>query len=747
MPELRAQVLYDYFAAKTLYIGDGELIVGEKGDSPHGAPTFPELCCHTLEDMHVMNDRELISFSVKEEDYGYQEREIIPFWEKRSTRSKILANMSDQWKDCYAAGIFTEFMEQRGPGHTVGSFKLYEKGFLDYKADIQASIDSLDYFHDTEAFEKRNQLRGMAKACDAIMLLGARYADYARELAQKEKCDTRKAELLQIAANCDVVPAHKPQTFWQAIQMYWFVHLGVTTELNPWDAYSPGRFDQHLNPFYQKDVEEGILDEKKALELLECLWVKFNNQPAPPKVGITLKESSTYTDFANLNTGGITPGGQNGVNDVSYLILDCMDEMKLLQPSSNVQISRKTPQKFLKRACEIARKGWGQPAFYNTEAIVQELMNAGKTLADARRGGTSGCVETGAFGNEAYILTGYFNIPKVFELTLNNGYDKVSKKQLGLQLGYAADFKTYDELFDAFKKQMKYFIDVKIQGSNIIEKIFADCMPAPFLSILTNDCIAKGKDYNAGGARYNTKYLQGVGIGTITDCLAAVKYNVYDKKNFTMDELMAALDDNFIGHERILNLVKNHSPKYGNDDEYADEIMKQVFGYYQGEVTGRPNMLGGMYRVNMLPTTCHVYFGEVMMASANGRLAHVPVSEGISPEKGADVNGPTAVIKSCAKMDHLMTGGTLLNQKFTPSVVAGEEGLNQMASLIRSYFNMDGHHIQFNVIDRQTLLNAQKYPEEYKDLIVRVAGYSDHFRNLSKALQDEIINRTEQSFN
>ena len=694
-----------------------------------------------------MNDRELISFSVKEEDYGYQEKEIIPFWEKRSTRSKILANMSDQWKDCYAAGIFTEFMEQRGPGHTVGSFKLYEKGFLDYKADIQASIDSLDYFHDTEAFEKRNQLRGMAKACDAIMLLGARYADYARELAKKEKCDTRKAELLQIAANCDVVPAHKPQTFWQAIQMYWFVHLGVTTELNPWDAYSPGRFDQHLNPFYQKDVEEGILDDKKALELLECLWVKFNNQPAPPKVGITLKESSTYTDFANLNTGGITPDGQNGVNDVSYLILDCMDEMKLLQPSSNVQISRKTPQKFLKRACEIARKGWGQPAFYNTEAIVQELMNAGKTLADARRGGTSGCVETGAFGNEAYILTGYFNIPKVFELTLNNGYDKVSKKQLGLQLGYAADFKTYDELFDAFKKQMKYFIDVKIQGSNIIEKIFADCMPAPFLSILTNDCIAKGKDYNAGGARYNTKYLQGVGIGTITDCLAAVKYNVYDKKNFTMDELMAALDDNFVGHERILNLVKNHSPKYGNDDEYADEIMKQVFEYYQGEVTGRPNMLGGMYRVNMLPTTCHVYFGEVMMASANGRLAHVPVSEGISPEKGADVNGPTAVIKSCAKMDHLMTGGTLLNQKFTPSVVAGEEGLNQMASLIRSYFNMDGHHIQFNVIDRQTLLNAQKYPEEYKDLIVRVAGYSDHFRNLSKALQDEIINRTEQSFN
>lgn len=747
IPELRGQVLYDYFSTKTLYIGEGELIVGEKGDSPHGAPTFPELCCHTIEDMHVMNDRELISFSVREEDYGYQEEVIIPFWEKRSTRSKILANMKEEWKACYAAGIFTEFMEQRGPGHTVGSFKLYEKGFLDYKEDIQKSIDALDYYNDPEAFEKRNQLRGMVKACDAVMILGERYAAYARELAEKETDAIRKVELLQIAENCDVVPAHKPQTFWQAIQMYWFVHLGVTTELNPWDAYSPGRFDQHLNPFYVKDVEEGILDETKALELLECLWVKFNNQPAPPKVGITLKESSTYTDFANLNTGGITPEGENGVNEVSYLILDCMDEMKLLQPSSNVQISRKTPKKFLKRACEIARKGWGQPAFYNTEAIIQELMNAGKSLEDARCGGTSGCVETGAFGNEAYILTGYFNTPKILEITLNNGFDKVSNKQLGLQLGYAKDFESYEKLFDVFKKQMKHFIDIKVEGSNIIEKIFADYMPAPFLSILTNDCIAKGKDYNAGGARYNTKYLQGVGIGTITDCLAAIKYNVYDKKTFTMEELMAALDNNFEGYERILNLVKNHSPKYGNDDDYADDIMKSVFRYYQQEVTGRKNMLGGMYRVNMLPTTCHVYFGEVMLASANGRLAHVPVSEGISPEKGADVNGPTAVIKSCAKMDHLMTGGTLLNQKFTPGVVAGEEGLEQMANLIRTYFNLDGHHIQFNVIDRATLIAAQNNPEEYKDLIVRVAGYSDHFRNLSKALQDEIINRTEQSFN
>lgn len=586
----------------------------------------------------------------------------------------------------------------------------------------------------------------MKIAADAIIVLANRYADLAEEMAKTEENETRKAELQQIAVNCRQVPANRPQTYWQAIQTYWFIHLGVTSELNPWDSYSPGRLDQHLNPYYQADVKAGILDDYKAKELLECLWVKFNNQPAPPKVGITLKESSTYTDFANINTGGIKPNGEDGVNDVSYLILDCMDEMKLLQPSSNVQISRKTPKKFLLRACEISRKGWGQPAFYNTDAIVQELLNAGKTIDDARKGGTSGCVETGAFGNEAYILTGYFNLPKIFELTLYNGYDNVSKRQLGPQTGYAADFKTYDELWDAYKKQVKYFVDVKVAGSNVIEKIYAEYMPAPFLSILTNDCIAKGKDYNAGGARYNTNYIQGVGIGTISDCLAAVKYNVYDEKTFTMSELLEAMEHNFEGYDRIYHLVTEKSPKYGNDDPYADSLMRDIFDYYYNTVTGRPNMKGGTYRIDMLPTTCHVYFGEVMMASPNGRLAHKPVSEGISPEKGADIYGPTAVVRSAAKMDHLKTGGTLLNQKFTPSVVAGDTGLEQMANLIRTYFNMDGHHIQFNVIDRKTLTDAQNHPEQYKDLIVRVAGYSDYFRNLSRALQDEIIARTEQSF-
>ena len=746
MPVLRALSFKHFMENRTLCINDGELIVGEKGDSAQAAPTYPEICCHTIEDMNVMNDRDIVDFSVTEEDKRIQEEIIIPFWEKRQTRRKIVNAMAPEWKNAYEAGMFTEFMEQRAPGHTVCGDIIYRKGFADLKKDIEKEIANLDFLNDKEAYDKKADLEAMAISCEAMIIFGKRYAELARKMAAETTDEQRKKDLLLIAENCDVVPEHAPKTFHQAIQMYWFVHVGITTELNTWDAFSPGRLDQHLNPFYEKDVEEGRLTREGAQELLECMWVKFNNQPAPPKVGITLKESGTYTDFVNLNTGGIRPDGQDGVNEVSYIILDVMDEMKLVQPSSNVQISRKTPQKFLKRACEISRKGWGQPAFYNTEAIIQELLNAGKTIEDARLGGTSGCVETGCFGKEAYVLTGYMNLPKILELTLNNGFDKYTGKQVGLETGDPREFKTYEELFEAYKKQLHYMVDVKVRGNAIIEKICAEHMPCPLMSSIVDDCIAKGKDYQRGGARYNTRYIQGVGIGTITDSLAAIKYNVFDNEKFSMDTLLKAMEANFEGYEAELNMVKNKTPKYGNDDDYADDIMKEVFNLYHGEVTGRPTVNGGHYRVDMLPTTCHVYFGEVMGASPNGRLAEKPVSEGISPEKGGDTNGPTAVIKSCAKMDHLITGGTLLNQRFAPSVVQGEEGLDNMANLIRAYFNMDGHHIQFNVFDKNVLLAAQKNPDEYKDLIVRVAGYSDHFNNLSRALQDEIIGRTEQSF-
>ncbi|MDO5725100.1 MAG: glycyl radical protein [Tissierellia bacterium] len=743
-PVMRALAFKRIMAEKTIYIGDGELIVGERGAEPGATATFPELCCHTVEDLEVMDARENVNFTVTEEDKKIQREFIIPYWEKRSTRYKMFQELDKEWQDAYAAGIFTEFMEQRGPGHTVGDKKLYQKGMLDFKADIKEAIENLDFYNDPKALDKRENLRAMDIACDAMILQGKRYAEKARELAETETDENRKKELLEIAEICEHVPANAPRNFREALQMYWFVHLGVVTELNPWDSFNPGRLDQHMYPFYKKEVEEGTLTKDQAEELLQCLWVKFNNNPAPPKVGITLKESATYFDFCTINSGGLTTDGKDGVNEISYLVLDVIREMRMLQPGSNVQISEKTPQDFLKKAIDITRTGYGQPSIFNADAVVKELLNTGKSIEDARDGGTSGCVEVGAFGKEAYILTGYFNLAKILELTLNNGYDAYTGKQLGLKTGMATDYKSYEELYEAFNKQLTHFINIKIKGNNIIGRIFEKYMQAPFLSVIIDDCIKKGMDYNEGGARYNTTFIQGVGIANLTDALSSIKYNVFDNKNFTMEELFKAMEDNYKGHDRIFDLVFNKTPKYGNDDEYADAILKDVFNAFLNNVNGRPAARGGQHLIEMLPTTCHVYFGQVMKADAAGRLAEKPLADGISPAKGADRNGPTGVIKSASKMDQLKTGGALLNQKFTPAVVEGEKGLDAMAAVVRAYFKLDGHHIQFNVVGRDTLLDAQKHPDQYKNLIVRVAGYSDYFNNLDEALQNEIIERTEQ---
>jgi len=352
-------------------------------------------------------------------------------------------------------------------------------------------------------------------------------------------------------------------------------------------------------------------------------------------------------------------------------------------------------------------------------------------------------VETGAFGKENYNLTGYFNMPKVLEITINNGVDPRTGKQIGLETGDPTQFESFEELFAAYQKQLDYFVDVKVRGNNVVERLYAHHIPAPFLSLLIDDCAARGKDYHDGGARYDTSYIQGVGVGTMADALSAIKYHVFDRKSLTMAELLAVLRDNFEGHERVRHMLLNKTPRYGNDDDYADGVMVAVFEAYFDAVDGRPNTRGGTYRINLLPTTCHVYFGSVIGATPDGRLANKPLSEGISPVQGADRRGPTAVVKSVAKMDHVRTGGTLLNQKFTPQLLSDDEGLDKLVRLIRTFFNLDGHHIQFNVVDAATLRAAQEHPEQYRDLIVRVAGYSDYFCDLSEALQEEIIARTE----
>ncbi len=730
---------------KTVYIGADELIVGERGPEPKATPTYPELTCHTPQDLHTLNDREKTSYEVSEKTIRLYDEEVIPFWTGRNLRERIFAEMSPHWHNAYEAGIFTEFMEQRAPGHTAADGKIYRKGMRDFQRDIDRAIAALDSHADAQAHEKREQLKAMHIAAEAVINYAERHAALALEMAEGEADSVRKTELQRIAAVCQRVPAEAPRDFWEALQMYWFCHLGVITELNGWDAFNPGHLDHHLRPFHERGLEDGTLTRESAKELLECWWIKFNNHPAPPKVGVTAAESGTYTDFANINIGGLTRTGEDGVSGVSHLLLEIIDDMHTLQPSTNVQISRKTPNSFLKAACRVIRKGYGFPSVFNADVVVEELLRQGKSVEDAREGGTSGCVETGAFGKEAYILTGYFNLVKILELTLNNGVDPRTGKQLGPQTGEPEGFKSFDGLFAAWRRQVRHFVDIKIDGNQIIDRMFAANMPAPFLSILTDDCIAQGQDYNAGGARYNTSYIQGVGIGSLTDSFAAIKTHVYDERTFSMTELRAGLAADFEGLEKLRQILLNKSPKYGNDDDAADDLMRACFDVFFQAVDGRPTGRGGQYHIDMLPTTCHVYFGEVTGATPDGRKARRPLSEGISPVQGADRSGPTAVLKSAGKMDHVKTGGTLLNQKFTPQMLEGEEAIDKMAGLIRAYFRMGGHHIQFNVIDAPILLEAQTKPEDYAGLIVRVAGYSDYFVDVSRSLQDEIISRTEHA--
>jgi formate C-acetyltransferase len=744
-PVRRAMAFRYLIEHKIICINEGELIVGEKGPAPKATPTYPELCCHSLQDLDILDSREKISFTVSPQARQVYEETIIPFWRGKTMRELIFQEMTEEWKAAYEAGVFTEFMEQRSPGHTVLDDKIYHKGMLDFKQDIQQSLENLDYLDDPDAYDKQEQLKAMDICADALIRFAERHAEKARELAQQETDPQRKRELERIAEVCSRVPAHPPRDFWEALQYYWFVHLGVTTELNPWDAFNPGRLDQHLYPFYKKGLEEGTLTHQQGTELLHCFWIKFNNQPAPPKVGVTAAESSTYTDFAQINTGGVKEDGSDAVNEVTYLLLDAIEEMRLLQPSSSVQVSKKSPNRFLKRAAKIIRTGFGQPSVFNTDLIVQELVRQGKSVADARNGGSSGCVEVGAFGKENYNLSGYFNMPKVLEITLNNGIDPRTGHRIGLETGESAQFETFEELFGAYKRQLDYFVDIKVRGNNVIERLYARYMPAPFLSLLIDDCVSTGRDYHDGGARYNTTYIQGVGLGTMTDAVTAIKYHVFDEQTLTMDALLTALRDNFEGreNERVRQTLLHKTPKYGNDDDYADDMMVALFDVYFDAIDGRRNTKGGTYHINLLPTTVHVYFGSVIGAMPDGRRAEAPLSEGVSPVQGADRHGPTAVIKSVSKMDHARTGGTLLNQKFTPQLLKDDNGLDKVVQLIRTYFKLDGHHIQFNVVDAATLRAAQANPDQYRNLIVRVAGYSDYFCDLGSVLQDEIIARTE----
>jgi formate C-acetyltransferase len=743
-PVQRALALKYLLERVSIPVEDGQLIVGLRGTGPNKVPTYPEISVHTAADLDTLNSRASMPYRVSGKTRDLYVSRVIPFWKEKSMREMMLARQPTEWRNAYEAGVFTEFMEQRAPGHTAGGAKVFETGVLDIKKQIRDAMANLSRA-DPNRSDKLEELNAMCIAADAIMAYARRYARKLKGMAGKEKDEQRKRELLSMARICRRVPAHAPRTFWEGLQHYWFVHVGVTYETNPWDSFTPGRLDQHLYGLYRRDLDERRMTRQMAKELLEAFWLKFNNQPAVPKVGVTLEESFTYNDFSKINLGGLKADGSDAVNELSYLILEVLDEMRTLQPNTAVLVSSKNPERFVVEALKVVNPGFGEPPFFNFDGAVVKMLRQGKSLKDARLGGVSGCIETGALGEEAYVLTGYLNLPKIMELALNDGVDPRTKKRIGVRTGDPGGFKTFDELFEAFVEQLKFFVSVKAAGNDVIEALYAKHLPVPFLSLWLCDCVEKATDYNAGGTRYNTSYIQVVGLGTVADSLVSLRHNVFEKRLFRMGDVLLALSRNYGGDEALRRTFLNKTPRYGNDDVSADEVARRIVDTVNGIIEGYPPtpVRKASRRTYFLPTTAHVYFGKVTGATPDGRMAGLPVSEGVSPVQGADRRGIAAVFSSVAGIDWDQTGGALLNQKLSPDLLVGDEDIGKMAHLVRAFFIMGGHHVQFNVVSAELLREAQEKPQDFQDLMVRVAGYSDYFVNLPRGLQDEIIARTE----
>ena len=741
VPVLRAMSFRELCERKTIYIGLDDLIVGERGPYPKATPTYPELTCHSVEDLEILRSRPMTSYEVSDAVIDIYEKQIIPYWRGRSIRDIAFADLPEQWAAMYNSGIFTEFMEQRAPGHTALDSLLYHRGLRNIQGDVHAVLSLFE--QDKFCFaEKKAELEAMSIACDAAILFAQRHAELAERLAEECVDGDRAKELRLIAQTCRKVPAQAPETFLEAVQAYWFVHLGTITELNGWDAMSPGHFDQHLEPFYQGDIAEGRLTREEAKEILSAFWIKVNNTPAPPKVGVTAAESGTYNDFTNIDLGGLRADGTDGSGEVTNLILEVLDELRLLQPQANLQVANRTPDRVVEAACKVAREGAGYPSLFNTDEIVLAQVAMGKSIADAREGGTSGCVETGCFGKEAYILHGYLNGPKLLTLALNNGIDPQSGERLGPPTSKPEDFSCFGDVYKAWELQLVNAVECKVRMDDQLAEMYGRTMPAPFLSLYIADCVQNAKDYYSGGARYNTDYIQCTGLGTLADSFSVIRTLVFEQEKTSMTELASALSSDWKGYAYLLALARNKVPLFGNDDGQVDALAVRVFNSFITVLEGRESWRGGHYHADFLSTTCHVYFGGKTAATPDGRKAGEPLSDGTSPSHGADRSGPTAVMNSLARLDQARSGGTLLNQRFTPGALAGEQGAKKLASLVRGYFSQGGHHVQFNVVDSQTLQAAKARPEEYRNLLVRVAGYSDYFVDLDERHQDEIIART-----
>jgi formate C-acetyltransferase len=725
----------------TVLIRKGELIVGAKTPTPLGSPLYPEFNCAWIQsELETLASRAETAFHVSAGTLNELKTHVIPYWPGRTVLDRIVENVPSSSLKAVEEGLFFHYYLNRSIGHiTVNYEKVITKGLAYIREEIRNAREALSGSSENRA-EKEAFYDALSRVLEAIIALAHRYAREADRMAEACQDPERKKELAQIAANCLHVPEFPAETFWQALQSFWFVHLALNLESNSY-AISPGRFDQYIHPALKQDYEQGRCTPDQALELVHCLWIKFAELTVA-KEGGTAKASNTYTDFQNLNVGGLKPDGSDGVNDVSYLCLRAQKDLLLPQPQLSVLISAKSPQDFLLKSCELARMGTGMPAFYNADELIVALMDKGKSLDDARRGAINGCVEITGQGNDFMASSGYINLAKCLELALNDGASMTTGIPWGPKTGKPEHFGSMDDLWAAFEAQIEAMVALKIRYDNGARKAFADHCPAPVTSLFVDGCVPSGRDYHQGGARYHLPMLCGVGTGTVTDSLAAIDHFVFGEKTVDLATLAAALKSNFTGHEPLRELLWNKAPKYGNDLGKVDRIAAELVRRFVRILKKFTDDMGHPYAANMIPTTTHLPFGDLTAATADGRLAGRPLSEGISPVQGKDLAGPTAVVKTMGGIDHASTAGTLLNMKFSPKTLEGE-GLPKFASLIRSYFDLGGHHMQFNVTSREALLAAQERPDEHRSLLVRVAGYSDYFVRLSREVQDEVISRME----
>jgi len=742
----RAKSLEKILNGMTIFIGDGELIVGNQCTKPRATPVFPEFSCKWLEaELDRLEKRTGDVFLISEEKKQIL-RDTFPYWEGKTTNELASSLMPQDAKAAQAAGVFTVgnyFFN--GVGHiSVDYAKVLSKGLAGIIADVEKEKNSLDITN-PDHLKKIIFLDSVIISNRAVIGFAGRFAAEADRLAQKEKNPARKAELKEIARICRKVPAKPAGTFWEAIQSFWFIQLVLQLESNG-HSISPMRFDQYMYPYFAQDSG---LPLEKAQELLDLLYIKFSEINKVRDEGST-KAFGGYPMFQNLIVGGVNREGEDATNDLSYMCLQATANTKLYQPSISIRVHDGTPAELYRKAAEVSRLGLGMPAYYNDRFIIPALLSRGLTREDARDYGIIGCVEPQVGGKtEGWHDAAFFNMAKVMELSLNNGVDPLTGKQLGPKSGDLTSFESFAGVMAAYKEQMAYFVKLLVVSDNAVDIAHGQRAPLPFLSCLVEDCIAKGKSLQEGGAHYNFTGPQGVGVGNVADSLTAIKKLVFEDKAVTLQQLKKGLATNFAGleMESLRQMLLNRAPKYGNDDSYADMVAHEGAFIYCKEVEKYTNPRNGKFQPGLYPVSANVPLGTVVGATPDGRKSGMALADGVSPVSGMDHAGPTASVKSVAHLDHVIaSNGTLLNMKFHPNALKGDKGVQNLIGVTETFFTGGGTHIQYNVVSRDMLLDAQKRPDKYQGMVVRVAGYSAFFTSLDKAIQDDIIARTEQMF-